>query len=237
MCVVRKIINFLFINIIATFAFYCLNIYPVYAASNSLASETLILTPNGNIPIEELHSGDLVIGYNFETHQEEIHHVKDIRQSRSLSYYLINDQTKVTGTHYIYVKTPNNPKIERVQQLKVKDRLFGQNHQDYPVDGIEQIVKSFNLYQIILEEKNSNFFTDHFLIYSGNKITNNFNTNYKHIDCGVGAPYSSYRSRECINIYSAFPGSLIALAFWGLGLILSAKIFNWLRNIYLNLSK
>ena len=42
------------------------------------------------------------------------------------------------------------------------------------MNQIEQIVKPSKLYQIILEEKNSNFFTDHFLVYSGEKIPNNF---------------------------------------------------------------
>ena len=59
-----------------------------------MAAGTWILTPNGNIPREELNSGGRVIGYNFE-----IHHVKDIRQSSYLSYYLINGRTKLKGTN------------------------------------------------------------------------------------------------------------------------------------------
>ena len=237
MRILAKIVKFSLLNTITLLLVCFININSAYAENNSFAPGTLILTSNGNIPIEELHSGDRVVGYNFETHQEEINHVQDIREISSLSYYLINNQTKITGTNYVYIKIANNPIIERVGQVKITDKLFGQNHQDYGVNQIEQIVKPFKLYQIILEEKNSNFFTDHFLVYSGEKIPNNFKNNYRHIDCGIGAPYPNYRSRECMQIYSAFPGFLIALVIWLVGLILSVKIFDWLRHIYLKLFK
>lgn len=225
-----KTVNCLLINIIALFLVSCLNIHSAYAENNSFAPGTLILTPNGNVPIEELHSGDRVIGYDFETHQEEIRHVKDIRENSSLSYYLINDKTKITGTHYVYVKTLNNPIIKRVQQLKVVARLFGQNHQDYTIDKIKQIVKIFRVYQLILQEQNSNFFTDQFLVYSGDKIPYNFKENYTYISCEPGTVVHKILSpRSCLKINAqTISGIIVGLSLLIVGSLSIFKVFDWI---------
>ena len=210
------------IIILITVCFY--NIYPAYAQNNSLALGTLIVTSNGNIAIEKLHSGDRIVGYNFATHQQQTNHIKEISYTSSLSYYLINNEIKITGTSYVYVKTSNNPKIIRVYQIKEQDRLIGQNYQNYVVNQIKQIIKPLKFYRITLEETNNNFFTANFLVYPENNIPKNFQENFRHINCGIGAPYQNYRSRECIESYLAFPASFIALVFLIVGLILSTKI-------------
>ena len=232
MYVFRNQIKFLLINIIIFVVVCCININPAYAENNSFAPETLILTPNGNIPIEDLHSGDRVIGYNFETHQEEIHHVKDIQPSSSLSYYLINNQTKISGNNYVYVKVHDNPIVKKVYRLKDKDKLIGQNSRDYSVKQISQIVKPSEFYRMSLEKKEENFFLNNFLIYNGNTVPNKYNEKYKHLNCDIGSPYPDYRSWECVQKDLAFPQFLIAIVFLVVGLLFSIKTIDWVHKIY-----
>lgn len=147
MHLILKTIKFLIINIIVIVVFCCLNASSVYAGNNSLARGTLIATPNGNIPIEELHSGDRVIGYNFETHQEEINHVKDIQQSSSLGYYLINNHSKFSGNNYIFIKSYRNPIVKKIYQLNKNDQVIGRNIENNPVQQINQVIQPSKLYK------------------------------------------------------------------------------------------
>lgn len=68
--------------------FYCFKINLAYADGNILAPGTLISTPKGNVPIEELHSGERVEAYDFVTHQNHINTVHSIENISSLSSYL-----------------------------------------------------------------------------------------------------------------------------------------------------
>ena len=57
MLILGKLTKLLLIVLLA----YCFKMNPAYATGNSLDSGTLILTPNGNVEIEDLHSGDRLI--------------------------------------------------------------------------------------------------------------------------------------------------------------------------------
>lgn len=88
--------------IVVSLVTFCLNTNPAHANNNSFASGTLILTPNGNVPIENICLGDRIIGYNFDNHQQVINTIKTIKKT-SLGYYIINNRFKVAGTNFIYL--------------------------------------------------------------------------------------------------------------------------------------
>lgn len=223
MFILSKLTKLLVIGIAAFFLIYCFNINPAYAEGNSLAQGTLILTPDDYVSIEELHSGDRVVGYNFYTHQEEVNVISEIQSKTSLSYYLINDKTRITGTHFVYVKTSNNPKIVKVTQLRYRDRLIGQNHSFSVVDKVKQIIKPSELYQIILENEEGNFFVDNFLVHGGDKIPTIFTEKSLCIDDQLNTPFYT----ECLEFNDkTSPGFLLAFALLIIGIISSKLLFN-----------
>ena len=220
MLVPSKLAKFLIIGTTTFLLAYFSNINPAYAERNGLASGTLILTPKGNIPIEELHPGDRVIGYNFSAHQTEINILSEIRPKSSFSYYLINNQTQIKGTNLVYIKTPTSPKIVRVYQLQVHDKLIRKNFKNYTIEQIEQIVKPSELYQVILEKEKGNFVADNFLIYGGNKIPIKFQID---LDCPVWKRYNG----ECPSITSK---NLSAILLSFVIIAIGIKLFELLWN-------
>ncbi|MGK7899295.1 MAG: hypothetical protein AB4372_38175 [Xenococcus sp. (in: cyanobacteria)] len=135
MDILSKLIRLLLISIVIFLLAYCFRTKFAHAEGNSFASRTLILTPDGKIPIEELYSDDLaneilrdrVMGYNFVTHQTEVYTVNEIKPISSLSYYVINNQTKIAGTNFVYISTPDNLQIIKAYQLRTGDKLIGQS--------------------------------------------------------------------------------------------------------------
>ena len=102
MMILSKLSKFCLISI-CLLLICSLNINSAYAEGNNVAPGTLILTPNGNVAIEELQSGDLVIGYDFSAHKKITNTINTIDKISSLSYYLIRDKTKISGTNFIYI--------------------------------------------------------------------------------------------------------------------------------------
>ncbi len=221
MLILGKLTKLLLIFLLA----YCFKMNPAYATGNSLDSGTLILTPKGNVAIEDLHSGDRVIGYNFSTHQTELNTISEIKQDSSLSYYLINNQTKIAGTYFVYLNNYNNPKLVRVNQLKYFDKLIGQNHSFHKIKKVEQIVKPSKLYQLSLKNEEGNFFANDILVHGGTQIPTIFKEDYTYnIDCGV----ETYVYPKCWNINSKnFPGFLLSFVFLIIGTLASRFLINF----------
>ena len=99
------------------------------------AKGTSILTPEGNKQIEQLHSGDRVINYNFSTGSQDVGTIGKIEIIDSPDYYLINDITKVTGTHPFYIKTSEGIELIRVRDLHSGDRLIEQDNSLVTIDN------------------------------------------------------------------------------------------------------
>lgn len=216
-----KVIKLIIILGISAIAF-CININVAYADSNSFAAGTLISTPQGNTPIEELNTGDRIIGYKFDSHENKINKISSIEQKSSLSYYLINNKIKTVGTQFVYKKTDDNPEVVRVHQLKEGDRLMAQEHQDYLVERIEQVVEPLQLYKINLDRE-ENFFTDRFLVYSRETVDTN-NKNHIYLDCDLST--GSYR---CFKVNPpTIPGVLITLLTLMLAVPLTDRILKWI---------
>ena len=130
------------------------------------AEGTLILTPEGNQNIEQLHSGDHVVNYNFSTHHRERGVISNIEIINSPDYYLINHQTKVTGTHPFYLRTPKGIKVTQTQYLQQGDNLINQNNSWVKINSIEHIFESISVYNLISINPNHNFYADGFLVHN-----------------------------------------------------------------------
>ena len=130
------------------------------------AEGTSILTPEGNKQIEQLHSGDKVINYNFSTRSQDEGTIGKIEIIDSADYYLINNLIKVTGTHPFYIKTSEDIKLTQVRDLHSGDRLIDQDNSLVAVDSIEHIYKSIAVYNLISINPNHNFYADGFLVHN-----------------------------------------------------------------------
>ncbi len=193
----------------------CLIVDPANAKSitGSFGAGTMIATPDGNVVIEDLQLGDRVIGYNFKTHQNEENIVEQIKQKSSLSYYLIDNKTKITCGNLLYIATDTNPKIIGLQQLKLGNKLFSQNHSLIAIQSVEQVIKPVDVYQVILDNPEGDLYADNFLVHVGNKIPALFKRQY--INCDPGTKYF----RSCTNINSdTFPGFAKAVVILMLGI-------------------
>lgn len=199
MYIFKKLTRLLTVSVVVYLTFTFLTIYPAYARNiaSGFTTDTVIATPNGDVPVEKLQPGDRVLGYNFETHHSAENTVEEIRQKSSISYYLINDRTKIVGTNLIYVSTLVKPKLIRPQQLKTLDKIFTLKHNSTSVNCVEQIVKPINIYQVILDNSKGNLYADSLLIHVGDEIPAYFKRQF--VDCQPGTPYF----KQCPNINSA----------------------------------
>ncbi|MEL6579376.1 MAG: hypothetical protein AAFQ14_06470 [Cyanobacteria bacterium J06621_12] len=143
MSILSRLIRSIIVSLSALTIFNVLIVAPVFAKdiAPGFAAETMISTPQGDITVENLVKGDRIIGYNFETHQFEENIISEIKSKSSLSYYLVNDRTKITGTSSIFVKTQNNPTLSTIQQLKLQEELFSKDHASINLQSVRQIVK------------------------------------------------------------------------------------------------
>ncbi len=100
----------------------------VGSAEDSLFPDTLIFTINGNKPIKDLKSGELVYSYNFEKRQLELKIVSNVRSTpislhdnTLYQIYFDGGEIEATDNHLFYA---NNDLI-RVKDLNVGDSLIG----------------------------------------------------------------------------------------------------------------
>ena len=220
MNVLKRLILVTIVSFIFLVAFNCLIINPALAINISagFGTGTMIATPKVDVAIENLQPGDRVIGYNFETHRREENIVKGIKQKSSLSYFLINKKTKVTGTNLIYIKTLIAPELVRLHKIKIGNKLFSRQGSTV-INSIEQIIKPINVYQIVLTNREGNVYADNILIHSGFELQPYFRN--QHVDCKPGTPYY----KQCANINSkTLPRFIAALGILAVSLTTVEKI-------------
>ena len=199
MSVFHRLIKLLVISLSILLFSILLFINPADAKNltSGFGAGTTIATPKGDIPVEELKVGDRIIGYNFETHHTEENIIKEINQKPSLSYYLIDNKTKVAGTSFVYVRTAINPQLVRLHQLKIKDKLFTLGQDSIIINSVEQVIEPTNIYQVVLNNSKGNLYADNLLIHVGDEIPAYFKRQL--VDCQPGTPYF----KQCPNINSA----------------------------------
>ena len=199
MYIFNKLTRLLVVNVVIYLAFAFSTINPAYATNiiSGFTAGTVIATPDGDVPVEELQPGDRVIGYNFETHRSAENTVRKIRQKSSLSYYLINDKTQLTGTNLVYVVTAIKPKLIRLQQLKPRDKLFTRQLPYKTINSVAQIIEQTDIYQVVLNNSYGNLYADSLLIHVGDEIPAYFKRQLT--NCKPGTPYF----KQCPNINSA----------------------------------
>ena len=223
----KKLIKSISLYLFIAIAFNCLLINSAFAnhIPAGFGAGTKITTPTVNVAVEDLKIGDRVIGYNFETHHQQENTVKEIKQHSSLSYYSIDNRTKVASPNLIYVRTLIAPELVRLNQIKPGNKLFSLKSDSTVVNSIEQLVGSTNVYQIALDNRIGNVYADDILIHVGFELPAYFRN--QHVDCQPGTPYF----KQCANINAkTLPGFLAAFGIIAIGLTVVSKIIEALFN-------
>ena len=127
---------------------------------------TLILTPQGKIPIERLHKGDQITSYNFSQRQQELGRIGKIEVLETDSYYKLNHQIFVTETHPFYRQIRNKIELVEVAKLEIGDQLINENGTTTKIKSLDQITESIQVYNLLEIEPDHNFYAGGFLVHN-----------------------------------------------------------------------
>ncbi len=133
-----------------------------YVARGCFLAGTLIGTPDGDKPIEELVAGDSVISFNEETGLEEISVIGYIDVLERDSYYTINGIVNVTAEHPFYTTTG----IKEVQKINHKTVLKGRYNTDVKVGSIAKTDDTVTVYNLLDVTPNNNYFASNLLVHN-----------------------------------------------------------------------
>ncbi len=127
---------------------------------------TKILTPNWEIEIENLHTGDQIISYNFEKQKKEISTIGDIQIIEREAYYIINNSMQVTAEHPFYVKKWNALEIVEVADLKVWDSVYSKEGVYKSIYSIDKVNVPLTVYNLLNISPNHNYFANGILVHN-----------------------------------------------------------------------
>src|SRR5258708_20456565 len=100
--------NCSFFLVLIVIAFFTILPQTVFARGGCFVGDTNILTPKGEVPINQLKSGDSIVSLNTTTKQQEISQINNVSVYKYDSYYLINGTTKATATNPFYFIVNDN---------------------------------------------------------------------------------------------------------------------------------
>ena len=123
---------------------------------------TMIGTPTGDKPIEELKAGDEVISYNEETKQQETSIIGEIDVLTREHYYVLNGLVSATGEHPFYT----NQGVVEVQNLSNNHKLVGRYDKEIPLRTIARYEKEVTVYNLLDVVPNNNYYAQNLLVHN-----------------------------------------------------------------------
>lgn len=163
---IPSLIKALKVWVIALLLMLCLGTNVAYARGGCFSGDTNILTPEGYRPIEQLHQGDRIIGFNLETHQPEEEEIGDVQVVNAPSYFLINNSIKVTGTHPFYVKQGEALTLLQVQNLSAGDQLWRADNTPTTITSVIHVNRPIKVYNLLSITPDHNFYAEGILVHN-----------------------------------------------------------------------
>jgi len=138
---------------------------------------SMIKTPQGEVPIEELKIGDTIIGYDLENNKEVETYIMEQSAHRAQFYYKVND-LRITAGHPIWTERGwsviepdeyyheckvygnEKPPVD-VRRLEIGDKMLNSS-----VEKIERISCDIPVYNIEVN-KFHNYIADNILVHNG----------------------------------------------------------------------
>ena len=141
---------------------------PLEARAGCFLAGTQILTTYGYKNVENINLKDKIISYNIQTHEKEVSNISQIVTFLESDYYIINNSTKVTGTHPFYTidSKGNNLRIKEVKNLKVGDLLYSKDLKPVEIKQIIQKFQKVTVYNLVNVSPNNNYFANNFLVHN-----------------------------------------------------------------------
>lgn len=121
---------------------------------------TMVLTPNGLLPIENLEVGDEVVSRSDSGQRINVK-VLETYRSISCGHYLINGDIEVTGTHPFW----SNSSWKEVAELQVGDALIDEAGNPLEVIAINLVNRQSRVYNIRVSDTNT-FFAGGVLVHN-----------------------------------------------------------------------
>lgn len=138
-----------------------------------VAGETLIKTPNGNIPIKELCGKKYfpVYSFNEETKEEEVQIAEKCVQTKVDWVYELETECveKIQCTKEHKFLTPTGYKT--LEELKEGDKVLGVKNKLYKIKSIKKI-KKVPVYDIINVQNNNNYIANNFIEHNSSEDWN-----------------------------------------------------------------
>lgn len=137
----------------------CTLLQPTYLAGEGFVEGTLVGTPSGYVPIDELSAGDSVVSYNMQTGALEYDVVSRIEQKTIDSFVLITlgeTLLAVAPEHRLYCPFEEDAWV-MARAITKQHQIAMVPPQVVAVDGIETIKHPVKTYSLSVQ-KNHNFF-------------------------------------------------------------------------------
>jgi intein/homing endonuclease len=140
--------------------FYIFIFFPLMLFGKGFIEETLVWTPKGTLPIQELEENDLVLTYNFYTKKIESEPIItiDTHHTKNLIRILLDDDDNITvDPEHSFFGDPVSPEWIKAKYINSDDSLFNKKNKFIPINQITSINHKDTLYCLTIE-KNHNFF-------------------------------------------------------------------------------
>ena len=148
--------------------------------------DTLVITEEGNIRIDEIKPGDKVLSYNTETGENELQEVKNVSVSKTdILVHIITDDGRdieTTMFHPFYVKNEDGTgEWKAASNLKAGDELLSEDGKKVKVSEVkvEKLAEEITVYNLELDEVHT------YYVAGGVLVHNMCATDKKDVD-GVG---------------------------------------------------
>ena len=119
-------------------------------------ADTLVSTPKGMVPIQDIQIGDMVYSYNHKLQKTEINKVTNTFVNETASLVRVNTQNSViyaTPSHDFYV----NGAYNQIKNSKIGDKLFSQDSKQIIINNISTEQQKSVVYNFTVEN-NHNYF-------------------------------------------------------------------------------
>lgn len=134
--------------------------------SSCFLAGTRITGLSGYINVEDVKAGDRIWTYNESTGITEVGQVQELDVLSADSYFIINDNVKVTGEHPFYVLNESEQlEIKLVKDLEIGDLLYTSSGTE-EISTIEEIDDHVAVYNLINVRPNHNYYANGYLVHN-----------------------------------------------------------------------
>ena len=119
------------------------------------ADTKVLMADNTFKPIAEIEEGDEVQSFDFNTNKKVNSKVTRLFTIEAASYFLLNDNLKVTGTHPFAV---GNDVWKEAAELKVGDKVLGNSH--IKIKSIKKVEKAVQVFNLTVNGTHNYFVSD-----------------------------------------------------------------------------